>query len=328
MQIKNLELQNDLFLAPMAGFTDPAFRMLCKKQDVALTFTEMISVNALSRNNNATLKLLYSFADEKPIAVQLFGSKLEHFIKAIENLKVYEKENNKRFDVIDINFGCPASKIIKQGSGSALLQRPEKIKQIVETVVSVAERPVFCKIRSGISKDKINAVEIAKACENAGASLITVHARTQKQGYSGKADWSVIKEVKDNINIPVCANGDITSFDDYVKIKEQTNADYFMIGRAALSNIFIFKEILNKKKLKYSITKNVIGTNTIGITKEMKIDALIDYIDFSQKCNINFNQVKVHAQHFLKGLANSTKIRNKLSRIEDINGILKIIKEL
>ena len=314
MQIKNLQLRNNLFLAPMAGFTDPAFRMLCKKQDVALTFTEMISVNALSRNNNATLKLLYSFPEEKPIAVQLFGSKPEHFIKAIENLKLYEKENNKRFDVIDINFGCPASKIIKQGAGSALLQRPEKIKQIVETVVSVAERPVFCKIRSGISKDKINAVEIAKICENAGASLIIVHARTQKQGYSGKADWSVIKQVKDNVNIPVCANGDIASLEDYVKIKQQTNADYFMIGRAALSNVFIFKEILEKKKL--------------VITKDMKIDALLDYVELAQECNINFNQIKGHSQHFLKGLANSTKIRNKLSRIKGLNGLLKIIKEI
>ncbi|MCD4700121.1 MAG: tRNA-dihydrouridine synthase family protein [Phycisphaerae bacterium] len=314
MQIKNPKLCNDLFLAPMAGFTDPAFRMLCKKQGVALTFTEMVSVNALARNNKATLKLLDSFADEKPIGVQLFGSKPEHFIKAIENLEIYEKENNKRFDVIDINFGCPASKIIKQGAGSALLQRPEKIKQIVETVVSVAQRPVFCKIRSGISKNKINAPEIAKICENAGASLVTIHARTQKQGYSGKADWSVIEQVKDNVNIPVCANGDICSYKDYVKIREQTNADYFMIGRAALSNVFIFREILQKNKLKTS--------------KEMKINTLLDYVELAEECNIHFNNIKVHAQHFLKGLANSTKIRNKLSRIKGLNGLLKIVKEV
>lgn len=308
-----MKLKNNLFLAPMAGFTDAAFRKLCQDQGAAMTFTEMISVNALSRKNKATLRLLQSFPDE-PVGVQLFGQDPKTFVKAIKVLEESEKKNNFKFAVIDLNFGCPASKIIKQGSGSALLARPNKIKQIVEAVVEVANRPVFCKIRSGISSKKINAVEIAKICEDAGASLITVHARTQNQGYTGKADWSIIKKVKQEVNIPVCANGDIKDYDSYLKCKQETNADYFMIGRASLGNPFIFKEILDKKKIKPTI--------------QQKMDALLEYIDLTKQLDLNFNQIKVHAQNFTKAIPNSAKIRNALSRVKGLNAILKIVKEI
>jgi len=308
-----MDFKNNLFLAPMAGFTDVAFRQLCQEKGAGLTFTEMISVNALSRANNATLKLL-EFSKNEIVGVQLFGQDPELFIAAIKVIEKFEQENNFKFAVIDINFGCPASKIIKQGSGSALMSRPNKVKQIVETVVSVAKRPVFCKIRSGIDKNSINAVEIAKICEGAGASLLTIHSRTQKQGYSGKADWSLIKEVKDALKIPVCGNGDVTSYDDYLKLKEQTNVDYVMIGRGAIGNPFIFQEIELNKNLK--------------ISSQQKIDMLLEYIDKAQILDINFNQIKIQAQNFIKGIPNSSKIRNKMSRIHGLNGLYKILKEI
>lgn len=309
----NSNNKNNLFLAPMAGISDCAFRKICQEQGAGLTFTEMISVNALARRNKATIKLLQFFPDEN-VGVQLFGYDPELFVKAIHVLKEFEKGNNFKFKVIDLNFGCPASKIIKQGSGSALLQRPNKLKKIVEAVVQVAERPVYCKIRTGIDSKKINAVEIAKICQSAGASLITVHGRTQKQGYTGKADWSIIKEVKESLDIPVCANGDIKDYDSYLKCKNETNADFFMIGRASLGNPFVFKEIINEKPL--------------TISKTMKLDSLIDYIDLAKNIDINFNQIKVHTQCFTKGLPNSSYIRNKISKIKGLNGLLKLIKEI
>jgi nifR3 family TIM-barrel protein len=308
-----MKLKNNLFLAPMAGFTDAAFRKLCQDYGAAITFTEMISVNALSRKNKATLSLLSFFPDEN-VGIQLFGQDPKTFVKAIEVLEEFEKKNNFKFAIIDLNFGCPASKIIRQGSGSALLIRPNKIKQIVEAVVEVANRPVFCKIRSGISSKKINAVEIAKICESAGASLITIHCKTQKQGYTGKADWSIIKKVKQEVNVPICVNGNIKDLDSYLKCKEETGADYFMIGRGAIGNPFIFKELVDNKKILPSI--------------EMKIDAFMSYLDLAKQLNINFNQIKVHAQNFTRGIPSSTKIRNALSRVKSLNAILKIIKEI
>ncbi len=313
MDLNNLDLKNNIFLAPMAGFTDAAFRKVCEDYGVGLTFTEMISVNALSRRNKATLKLLQFLSDEK-VGVQLFGYDPEIFVKAIEVLKEFEKENNFKFAVIDLNFGCPASKIIRQGSGSALMSRPNKIKQIVEGVVSVAERPVFCKIRSGISSKKINAVEIAKICEDAGASLITVHSRTQKQGYTGKADYSVIKKVKDSVKVPVCANGDIKDYASYLKCKEMTGADYFMIGRGALGNPFVFKSILDKKDIKPSA--------------EMKRESFFSYMNLAEELNINFNQIRIHAQNFTKGIIGSSKIRNALSKVNSVDEIVEILENM
>ncbi len=297
----------------MAGFTDAAFRKLSQDYGATMTFTEMVSVNALSRRNKATLKLLSFFTDEN-IGVQLFGQDPKTFVKAIGILEEFEKEKNFKFAAIDLNFGCPSSKIIRQGSGSALLIRPNKIKQIVEAVVSVAKRPVYCKIRSGISSKKINAVEIAKICEEAGASLVTVHARTQKQGYNGKANWSIIKKVKQEVKIPICANGDIKDFDSYLKCKKETGADCFMIGRAAVGNPFIFKELSEEKKIIPSI--------------EMKVAAFMEYLKYAKELDINFNQIKVHAQNFTRGIPSSTKIRNALSRVKDLGELLIIIKNI
>ena len=230
------QLKSDVFLAPMAGVTDVAFRLLCKKYGAGLTFTEMISANALARGNQATIRMIDVVDEEKPRVIQLFGQRIEELVKAAKFCET-------RCEIIDINFGCPASKIVKQGAGSALLERPKKIEEIVSAIVSEVKVPVSCKIRLGIKKTKINVVRVARACEISGAAMVTLHARTQKQGYTGKADWDWIKEVKDVVKIPVVGNGDVFSVEDYIRMKEKTGCDYVMIGRGAIGNPFIFKQI-------------------------------------------------------------------------------------
>ena len=176
------KLKSDAMLAPMADVTDVAFRLLCRKYGAGLAFTEMVSANALARMNKATLLMIDVVPDEKPRAVQLFGQNIECFVKSAEYLE-------DKCEIIDLNLGCPHSKIIKQGSGSALLERPNKIKEIVSALSSAVSMPITCKLRLGIDKSSINVIKTAKICEEAGASMITIHARTQKQGYTGKADW-------------------------------------------------------------------------------------------------------------------------------------------
>ena len=240
------ELSSDTILAPMAGVTDVAFRLLCKKYGASLTVTEMISANALARNNQATIKMIDVVEEEKPRVIQLFGQNTENLVKAA-------KYCEDKCEILDLNLGCPATKIIRQGSGSALLQRPTKVKEIVEALVQAVNIPVTVKIRLGIRKSNINVVKIAKICEEAGAKLIAIHARTQKQGYTGKADWNWIKKVKNEVKIPVAGNGDVKTVEDYIKIKEETNCDFVMIGRASMGNPYLFKQIDDYNKTgKYS----------------------------------------------------------------------------
>jgi len=224
------KLKSKLILAPMHNTTNIAFRILCRKYGASLVSTELLSSNALAREDNLNLKLAITDKKEKPNVAQIFGQNTENIVKAAKTLE-------RSFDVIDINFGCPSKKILSQGAGAALLKRKNKIKEIVEQVSKNIKKPVTVKIRSN------NAIEIAKICEKAGADAITVHARSVKQGYSGKADWSVIKAVKENVKIPVIGNGDVVDGKSAEKMLKETNCDYVMIGRAAIGNPFIFKQI-------------------------------------------------------------------------------------
>lgn len=303
-------LKSDVFLAPMAGVTDVAFRLLCKKYGAGLTFTEMISANALARGNKATIRMIDVVDEEKPRVIQLFGQRIKELVKSA-------KFCENKCEMIDINFGCPASKIVKQGAGSALLERPKRIEEIVAAIVSEVKVPVSCKIRLGIKKTKINVVEVAKACERSGAAMVTLHARTQKQGYTGKADWEWIKEVKDAVKIPVVGNGDVFSVEDYVQMKEKTGCDYVMVGRGAISNPFIFKQIRDY---------NFKGKYKESSFSERK-KAFLEYLRLAKKYGVGINQIRFHAQGFTKGVGGAARLRDRLSRVKTISEIKKLMME-
>ena len=242
--IKDVELKSNLILAPMAGFTDLAFRVMCKDFGAGLTCTEMISSMALHYKNKKTEELLGTLDDETPKAVQIFGHDPVIMAEAVRNPLL------EKFDVIDINMGCPARKITSNGDGSALMKDFDRAEEIIRACVGATDKPITVKFRLGIDENSVCAVEFAKMCERAGASAISVHGRTARQGYAGDVDYEVIGQVKKSVKIPVFANGDCRSREDYLKILEVTGADGVMLGRAALGCPEKFAEILTGKKLK------------------------------------------------------------------------------
>ena len=238
MHIGNLTLENNIFLAPMAGITDSAFRFLARQMGAGLVFTEMISSEGLIRDHLRTRNLIFHSPEEKPLGVQIFGKNPETLAKAAQIAVLMGA------DLIDINFGCPAHKVVKKGGGSSLLRQPKVVAEIVKAVREAAEIPLTVKIRSGWDDDSINAVEIAHMVQELGVDAITIHPRTQKQGFSGKADWELIKKVKQEIKIPLIGNGDIRTPEDSWRMLNITGCDAVMVGRGALGNPWIFREIL------------------------------------------------------------------------------------
>lgn len=243
LKIKDISLSSDLLLAPMAGFSDSPFRQMCKNFGAGLVTTEMVSVKALFYRSEKTEKLLTIAESEHPVAVQLFGHEPKIFEEVVKS-KILDK-----FDIIDINMGCPAKKIVKNGDGSALMKNIELAREIIEACVRWSGKPVTVKMRLGESDDS-GAVEFAKMCESAGASAVTVHGRTVKQGYEKDVNYDAIARIKSELKIPVIANGDCKSAEDYAEIKRITNADGVMVGRASLGQPEIFSEILSGKKCK------------------------------------------------------------------------------
>lgn len=305
------KLSGKLILAPMHGVTNLAFRLLCKKYGASLVSTELLSANAISKNNKAAIKLALTDKKEKPISVQLFSQNTDSIIQAVKKLE-------KEFDVIDFNLGCPSTKILSQGSGAALLKRRNKIAEIVKETSTATNLPFTVKIRSGF-KDNINAVEIAKLCEENGASAITVHARTVEQGYSGKADWDIIKQVKKAVKIPVIGNGDVIDGESAKRMLKETGCDYIMIGRAAIGNPFIFRQIGEYLKT----------GRTVNQTKEEKINDFFEYIKLAQEYkNFSIKDSKLKAQEFTKGIPGGKKIRRELNRIKTWEEIEKLLRSL
>ena len=305
------KLKNKILLAPMHNITNLAFRIMCKEYGAGLVSTELLSANAIARRNNAVLKLALTNKKEKPIVAQIFSQNIENIVNAA---KILEKD----FDIIDFNIGCPSEKIIAQGSGAALLKRKNKLAKIIKSLSISVSIPITVKIRSGF-EGKINAVEIAKLCEENGASAIIVHARTVEQGYSGKADWKIIKNVKDAVKIPVIGNGDVIDGLSAKQMIEQTGCDYAMVGRAAIGNPFVFKEI--KEYLKTS--------KIIKQTAEEKIKDYFRYIKLTKELDIfSVKDAKIQAQYFTKGFKGSKNLRRKLQNVKTWEEIEKVVKEI
>lgn len=302
------KLKHKALLSPMSGVTDVAFRTLCKKYGAGLTYTEFVSSSAIVRGNKNSFQMLETDPIEKPVAVQLFGNSVEEVVEAAKLVE-------DKFDVIDINCGCPAWKVIKTGAGSALLNDPKKIRDFVSKLVKKTNKPITVKIRLGVSEDKINAVEVAKAVEEAGASAIAVHGRTQRQGYSGEANWETIKKVKQNVNIPIIGNGDVFTPEQFKQRLEESKVDYIMIARGAIGNPYIFKQINDYlEKGEYD--------------HKDKIDLFFEYLDLAKKYNTRFATIKNHAVSFTKGIRGSVKVRKELSRINNLEDLIRVMKNM
>ena len=315
VKIGNVEINGKIVLAPMAGITNKTYRMICKEFGAALVVGEMVSDKAILFGNEKTKKLLDMDESERPISQQIFGSDKESFCTAAK--KVYEYMHP---DIIDINMGCPVPKIaIKSQAGSALLKSPEKVYEIVKAVKESVPCPVTVKIRSGWDENSINCVEVAKICEKAGASAITLHARTRSQGYSGHSDWSLIKKVKESVNIPVIGNGDVTSCYEAKKMLLETGCDLVMIGRGLLGNPWLIKECndyLNEGKLPKKVTyKEKI---------EMMKRHLTDLVSEKGEKNAVL-EIRTHFLYYLKGLEGSSEIKNMICKETSYENIIKIL---
>jgi len=289
----------------MAGVTDVAFRTLGKRYGAGLTYTEFVNSTSIVRGNKKAATMLQTSTEEQPVAVQLFGNSIQDIIQAAQHLE-------KKFDIIDINCGCPAWKVIKTGAGSALLKQPEAIGNFVNKLVTAINRPVTVKIRAGINDRTINAVEVAKIVEDAGAAAIAIHGRTQEQGYSGQANWNIIKDVKDNVHIPVIGNGDVFTPELFQQRLEETNVDYIMIARGALGNPYIFTQIQDYLK-KGSYDKK-------DPRKQFE-----EYLQLAQTYNLSFNIIKSQALTFTKGIIGGAKLRETLTQARTIEQLQQLM---
>ena len=310
IQIGNVKLKNNVFLAPMAGITDRAFRIICEEFEPGLVYTEMISAKGLMYDDKKTEQLLNMKGEKRPIAVQIFGSD-------VEAMKYAAKYVSKYADIIDINMGCPAPKVVKNGDGSKLLLNLDLVYDIVKAVVENSTVPVTVKFRKGWDSNTINAVEAAKVMEKAGASAITIHGRTRSEFYSGNADWDIIKEVKESVKIPVIGNGDIKSIEDAQKIIEKTGVDGIMIGRASLGNPWIFKSIINSE-------------NENMINNQERLRVILKHIDLEiqDKGELSgIREMRKHIGWYIKNTKNASKIREYVNTIENREELEKVLKE-
>lgn len=316
-KIGNVEIQNRVVLAPMAGISNTSYRKIIKEMGAGLIYAEMVSDKALIYSNEKTFNLLKMTDEERPIAQQIFGSDKESFVEAA---KIVEKTMHP--DIIDINMGCPVPKVaIRAQAGSALLKNPTKVYEIVKAVVESVNVPVTVKIRSGWDDKHINAVEIAKKCEEAGASAIAIHARTRSQGYSGKADWNIIKDVKKNVEIPVIGNGDITSCYDAKKMLDETHCDAVMIGRGVLGNPWLIKQCVDYLESK----KEPIYPDFIEKTKMMKKHYELLKEDKNEKAALL--EIRSHIIWYLKGMPNNKEIKNLICQCKTTEELFKIIDD-
>ena len=315
MKIGNVQLDNEVFLSPMAGVTDLPFRTICKEKGCGMLYTEMINAKALCYDDENTKKMLNLEDDGHPVAVQIFGSDPEYMGKAASIMNQYTN------DILDINMGCPAPKVIKNGDGSALMRNPKLAAEVLTAVVKNSKKPVTLKIRKGWDDNSVNALEIAKIAEECGISALAIHGRTREQFYSGKADWDIIAEIKQSINIPVIGNGDVFDVQDAVNMLEKTKCDAIMIGRGSQGNPWIFNRINH-----YMKTGEVLPEPTL----EEKISTAIKHMNLAVAEHgeyVAVREMRKHIGWYLKGLKNSAKYRDQINKITDYKEVICMLEE-
>lgn len=313
IKIGNVELDNNLILAPMAGVTNLPFRIICEKFEPGMVCTEMVSSKAIFYNDQKTRRLLNTEGEKRPISFQIFGSDEE-------TMGYTAKYMSKIADIIDINMGCPAPKVVKNGDGSKLLLDLEKAKRIMKVVVENSSVPVTVKIRKGWDKENIVAVQVAKIAEEVGISAITIHGRTRSEFYTGKADWDIIKEVKDSVKIPVIGNGDIVDEETAYQMFEKTGVDGIMIGRGSFGNPWIFRNIKH-----FLIT----GEKLPSPTNSERLNIIKEHIDLTveEKGEIAIKELRKHIAWYTKNLKNSSEFRNSINMIETKEQLIKTLNE-
>lgn len=316
LKIGNISLDNNLILAPMAGVTDLPFRLLCKEQGAGLICMEMVSAKAIFYHNKNTEALLEINPKEKPVSLQLFGSDpdiISEMAKRIEE---------RPFDILDFNMGCPVPKVVNNGEGSALMKQPKLVAEILRKTVQAIQKPVTIKIRKGFDDSSVNAVEIARIAEACGVSAIAVHGRTREQYYSGTADWDIIRQVKEAVSIPVIGNGDITGPKDVVRMEKETGCDGFMIGRGARGNPWIFRQIR-----KFFET----GAEPSAPTWEEVTDTILRHARMQLQVKGEYTgirEIRKHAAWYTSGYHNSAKLRGRINEIETYQQLEELFQRL
>lgn len=321
MKIGNIETKNNVFLAPMAGVTDLVFRVICKEMDCGMVYSEMVSAKGVQHNNKNTKELLKVDERERPVAMQMFGSDPEIMAEMARKLNEYED-----IDILDINMGCPAPKIVKNGEGSALTLNPKLVGEIISTVSKASEKPVTVKFRKGFDDQHLNALEIGRIAEESGAKAVTIHGRTREQYYAGKADWDIIKALKEEIKtIPVIGNGDIFTPEDAKKMLEYTGCDAVMIGRGSQGNPFIFKRTVEYLENGVLLPEPT-WEDRLDIA-EKHMDMLADY----KGEVIGIREMRKHLGWYIKGLPHSAEMRVKINATsgrENMRDVLNYMREL
>lgn len=314
--IGNVKLENPFLLAPLAGVTDSSFRRICREMGAAMVYTEMVSGKGLYYKDKNTDSLLKTYEDELPVAYQVFGSEPE--ILAYTARELADRPNA----ILDINMGCPVPKIVKNGEGSALLKNPNLIYKLVQVTVAEAKKPVTVKIRIGFDDTCINAVEVSKAAEAAGASAVAVHGRTREQYYTGKADWGMIAKVKQAVNIPVIGNGDIFSGEDALRMIEQTGCDMVMIARGAQGNPWIFRDAL-------ALWNGQQKPEPPTLTERLAIiEKQCQYVLAEKGEYVGVREMRKHVAWYLKGVKGSAHLRAEINQKNTFQEINKLLEQL